>query len=168
MKETARKSSLGNRYLSFSLDKEEYCIDIGQVREIKALPEITVVPQTPEYIQGVINLRGKIIPIIDLRMRFGFEKVEYNARTSVIIVEYEYEGDIILIGIIVDVTNEVLHLDQEQIERVGYLNEKIREDFIDGMAHVKDKVVIKLNIENILGSTDMTLLNRAGVEKEEA
>lgn len=155
MNEISRKNSIGSRYLSFILDNEEYCIDIRQVREIKALPDITPVPQTPEYIRGVINLRGKIIPIVDLRMRFNFPHKDYNARTSVIIVEYEFEKEITLIGLIVDVTNEVLYLDKDKISSIPYINEKISEDFIDGMTNIDDRVIIKLNIQNILNITDM-------------
>lgn len=165
MNEQSRKNAIGSRYLSFILDDEEYCIEIQQVREIKALPEITPVPQTPEYIRGVINLRGKIIPIVDLRMRFGFPHKEYNARTSVIIVEYEYEKDITLIGLIVDVTNEVLYLDQENINSVPYINEKINEDFIDGMTNIGERVIIKLNIHSILSATEMKALHSTANEE---
>ena len=108
------------KYLTFQLSKEEFGIRVLKVREIMGLQEITAVPQTPMHIKGVINLRGKVVPVIDLRLKFGLETAEYTQRTCIIVTQVQSESGSILMGIVVDGVSEVLNLTAQEIEGVGY------------------------------------------------
>ena len=121
------------KYLTFTLNKEEYGIGILKVKEIIGMMPITPVPQTPEYVKGVINLRGKVIPVIDLRLRFGMERVHYDERTCIVVVEAEAGGGRALIGIVVDSVSEVLNIRGESIEETLIVSRQAHEgEFHDG------------------------------------
>jgi purine-binding chemotaxis protein CheW len=143
LKETLAKEG---KYLTFALDREEYGIEILQVREIIGLMEITSVPQVPAYVLGVINLRGKIIPVIDLRLKFGIAKADYTSETCIIIVDAED----VLMGVLVDKVCEVLEITKENIEPTPCFGARTRADFIKGMGKVAGQVKILLDIEKIL------------------
>ena len=136
------------KYLTFALDREEYGLEILGVREIIGLMEITSVPQVPHYIKGVINLRGKIIPVIDLRLKFGIAKIDYTAETCIIVLDVNN----ILMGILVDRVCEVLDISKDNIEPTPCFGARAESDFIKGMGKVGDKVKILLDIEKILFS----------------
>ncbi len=104
------------KYLTFQLGNEEFAIQVLRVREIMGIQEITAVPQTPGYVKGVINLRGKVIPVVDLRLKFGLAELEYTARTCIIVVQIESEAGKLMIGVIVDAVSEVLTLQAGDIE----------------------------------------------------
>ncbi|MDY6842623.1 MAG: chemotaxis protein CheW, partial [Thermodesulfobacteriota bacterium] len=104
------------KYLTFTLAEEEYGISILKIKEIIGMMPITFVPQTPEFVKGVINLRGKVIPVVDLRLRFGMESIDYTERTCIIVVEIEGQADTVLTGIVVDSVSEVLNIKGEDIE----------------------------------------------------
>jgi len=143
------------KYLTFSLKKEEYGIPILKVKEIIGLMEITDVPKTPDFVKGVINLRGKIIPIMDLRLKFMMEEKEYNERTCTIVVETNVNNTKSLMGIVVDTVSEVVNISQNEIEPPPQYGNKVDEDFLLGMGKVKGKVVMLLNIEKIINSEEM-------------
>jgi purine-binding chemotaxis protein CheW len=134
------------KYLTFALDREEYGLEILGVREIIGLMEITTVPQVPEYVKGVINLRGKIIPVIDLRLKFGIVKIDYSKETCIIVLDINN----ILMGIVVDRVCEVLDIAKDSIEPTPCFGARVKSDFIKGMGKVGDKVKILLDIEKIL------------------
>lgn len=134
------------KYLTFALGHEEYGLEILQVREIIGLMDITSVPRVPEYVKGVINLRGKIIPVIDLRLKFGMEKVEYTNETCIIVLNV---ADMMM-GVIVDKVSEVLDITQDRIEPTPKFGTSLHTDFITGIGKVGDKVKILLNIERVL------------------
>jgi len=153
------------KYLTFRLDNETYAIDVMKVREIIGLLPITRVPRTPEFIKGVINLRGQVIPIIDLRMRFEMPVVEYDERACVIVVEIPGGKSLLAIGLIVDSVNEVLPIDRSKIDPTPSFGEKVSTEFIKGIARVGDGVLTILDIDKVF--SDMEKSNLESVEKRQ-
>lgn len=143
------------KYLGFRLIKEEFAIEVLHVREIMGMQEITAVPQTPDYVKGVINLRGKVIPVIDLRLKFGLPAAEYTARTCIIVVQIEADGAKLLIGSIVDAVSEVLTLQSADIEDVPAFGDGLAANYLLGMAKIKGKVKILLDINLILTTQEL-------------
>lgn len=141
------------KHLTFTLQKESYGIDVLKVREIIRLTEITAVPQMPAYIRGVINLRGKIIPVVDLRLRFGFTHVQNTEHTCIIVVHVKLPGGkLTQMGLIVDAVEEVLNLVATEIEATPDFGSKIATEYILGMAKVKGRVKTLIDIDCVLGS----------------
>lgn len=143
------------KYLTFSLAMEEYGIGILKVKEIIGMLPVTLVPQTPAFVKGVINLRGKVIPVVDLRLRFGMEAETYTERTCIIVVEIEKEEARVLIGIVVDAVSEVLNIKAEDIEDSPTFGAKLDTDYILGMAKSGGTVKILLNIDRVLTDLDL-------------
>lgn len=152
--EVTSTSALGGKYLTFQLDAEEYGLEILKVREINGIMDITQVPHTHDFVQGVINLRGKVIPVIDLRLRFGLPKVEYDNQTCIIVVDVGT-----MMGIIVDTVCEVHDIPVERIEPPPFQNTSMDVSFILGMGKVNDEVKTLLNIENVLTTIDLVKLH---------
>jgi purine-binding chemotaxis protein CheW len=148
------------KYLTFSLAGEEYGIGILKVKEIIGMMPITVVPQTPPYIKGVINLRGKVIPVIDLRLKFGFTAAEFTERTCIIVVEIATTGRTILMGIVVDSVSEVLNIKAADIEATPSFGTKLDTEFILGMAKAGGSIKILLDIDRILSSEELQATDR--------
>lgn len=146
------------KYLTFQLAEEEFGIGVLKVREIMGLQEITTVPQTPGHIKGVINLRGKVVPVIDLRLKFGFSAAEYTQRTCIIVTQVRGESGSILMGIVVDGVSEVLNLSGSEIEDTPDFGEDIATQYLLGMAKVKGKVKILLDIDRVLSSQELRSL----------
>jgi purine-binding chemotaxis protein CheW len=144
------------KYLTFQLGNEEFAIQVLCVREIMGVQEITAVPQTPGYVKGVINLRGKVIPVVDLRLKFGLAEIEYTQRTCIIVVQIQGEADRLLIGVIVDAVSEVLTLQPGEIEDTPDFGSGVATPYILGMAKIKDKVKILLHIDRILSSEEIS------------
>lgn len=138
-------SACGGKYLTFSLADEEYGLEILKVREIIGIMDITAVPQMPPHVKGVVNLRGKVIPVVDLRLKFGLQEAEYNEATCVIVVDVGT-----LVGVIVDTVQEVLDIDGGMIEPPPPLGGSVDTSFILGMGKVKDAVKILLDVEKVL------------------
>lgn len=151
----------GGKYLSFSLGSEEYGIGIVKVKEIIGMMPITSVPRTPDYMKGVINLRGKVIPVIDLRLRFGMPEAEYTERTCIIIVEIMNTTHDIIIGIVVDSVSEVLTIKDEDIENAPEFGSQLNTAYILGMAKLEGGVKILLKIDKVLSSKDVSTLETA-------
>ncbi len=149
------------KYLTFSMANEEYGIGILKIKEIIGMMPITTVPQTPEFVKGVINLRGKVIPVVDLRMRFGMEAIDYTDRTCIIVVEIDGSAVTVQIGIVVDAVSEVLNIKAEEIEDTPTFGTKLNTDYILGMAKMEGGVKILLEIDKVLSSDDISLLERA-------
>jgi purine-binding chemotaxis protein CheW len=151
----------GGKYLTFSLAGEEYGIGILKIKEIIGMMSITAVPQTPAFVKGVINLRGKVIPVIDLRLRFGMEPMEYTDRTCTVVVEIEGSSSPILIGIVVDSVSEVLNVKSDEIEDAPTFGTKLNTDSILGMAKMEGSVKILLDIDRVLDVEKMGLMAEA-------
>jgi purine-binding chemotaxis protein CheW len=143
------------KYLTFQLGNEEFGVRVLKVREIMGLQEITAVPQTPAHVKGVINLRGKVIPVIDLRLKFGLPGAEYSQRTCIVVAQVQGESGPILMGVIVDGVSEVLNLTGAEIEDTPDFGEDAAGRFLLGMAKVKGKVKILLDIDRVLSSQDL-------------
>jgi purine-binding chemotaxis protein CheW len=137
------------KLLTFSLGGEGYGVSILKVKEIIGMLEITPVPRTPEFIKGVINLRGKIIPVMDLRLKFGMDQQEYNERTCIIVVEANLNGSQRLIGVVVDMVSEVVNISSDQIEPPPEYGMTLEHNFIIGIGKIKDRVVIIIDIEEV-------------------
>jgi purine-binding chemotaxis protein CheW len=149
------------KYLTFTLDNEEYGIGILKIKEIIGLMPITSVPQTPDYVKGVINLRGKVIPVVDLRLRFGMEEMEYTERTCIIVVEIAGQQGTVLMGIVVDAVSEVLNIKREDIEDTPTFGTKLNTDYILGMAKMEGGVKILLDIDRVLSTEGLAILEKA-------
>lgn len=143
------------KYLTFALASEEFGLEILKVREIIGYIDVTAIPQTPSYVKGVINLRGQVIPVIDLRATFGMETTDVTDQTCIIVVEITDGKDTFSTGIIVDHVQEVLDIAGGDIEEVPQFGAAVNTDFILGMAKIGDAVKILLDIDAVLGTTDV-------------
>jgi purine-binding chemotaxis protein CheW len=145
------------KYLTFKLAREVYGLEILRVREIIGLLPITRVPRMPEHVRGVINLRGKVIPVIDLRVKFGMEVAEETSETCIIVVDAEDGNGDLLIGILVDSVSEVLDISDKNIEDTPEMGSTVDAGFISGIGKVGDKVVILLDIGRVLETQEITI-----------
>lgn len=145
-----------NKLLQFELDGEYYGVDILKVREINGMMDITAVPQTPLFMKGLINLRGKVVPVIDLRLKFGLPESEYDERTSIIVIEFRSIHGHVQMGIVVDTVSEVINIRPENIEPAPNFGVRLKSDYIKGMAKTKDRVIIILDIDLILTDEELT------------
>jgi len=146
------------QFLTFILNNEAYGIDILDIREIIDYGNITRVPMAPEFIAGVINLRGSVVPVVDLALRFSEKPSERTKRSSIVILEVKYEEQKLEIGITVDVVNKVLDILPSEIEPPPSFGNKIRTDFISGLGKVKSQLLVLLDIENILSVEELSAL----------
>ncbi len=162
MESLAEKKTLEQegKYLTFVLGNEEYGIEILRVREIIGLMDITTVPQTPDYMKGVINLRGKVIPVIDLRLKFLMTEEEHTQETCIVVAEVNNTS----IGIIVDSVSEVLDIKSGEIEDTPCFGQGIDTDFIMGMGKTREKIIILLDIEVVLSSEELEIVNQHATE----
>jgi purine-binding chemotaxis protein CheW len=149
------------KYLTFTLAEEEYGIGILKIKEIIGMLPITSVPQTPDFVKGVINLRGKVIPVMDLRLRFGMMSIDYTERTCIIVVEITGQTGTILVGIVVDAVSEVLNIKGDDIEKTPTFGTKLNTDYILGMAKMEGGVKILLDIDQVLSSDELSMLSEA-------
>ena len=143
------------KYLTFSLAGEEYGIGILRVKEIIGMMAVTHVPQTPGFVKGVINLRGKVIPVVDLRLRFALEAAAYTERTCIIVVEVAGANGSVMMGIVVDAVSEVLNIRGADIENTPTFGVRLNTDYILGMAKAAGGIKILLDIDKVLNSEDL-------------
>ena len=148
------------KYLTFTLEDEEYGIGILKVKEIIGMMPVTSVPRTPDFVKGIINLRGKVIPVIDLRLKFNMEEIPYTDRTCIIVVEIESDVSTVLIGIVVDAVSEVLNVKGEDIEETPTFGTKLDTDYILGMAKMEGGVKILLDIDKVLSQEEVIQLEK--------
>jgi len=145
------------KYLTFTLAGEEYGVPVLRVREIIKMMDITEVPQVPPHIKGVLNLRGKVIPVIDLRLKLGFAAGDVTSRTCIIVVEVALASGRVLMGVIVDHVLEVLNIVANEIEPTPEFGDRVCTDYMKGMAKVKGTVKILLDLDRVLGTDDAAL-----------
>ena len=143
------------KYLTFRLDREEFAIQVLRVREIMGMQDITAVPQTPHYMKGVINLRGKIVPVIDLRLKFGFPEAETTAATCIIVVQLQSGKETLLMGLRVDAVSEVLNFAASDIEDTPDFGHGVTTPYLLGIAKMKGAVKILLNIDQVLSTAEV-------------
>ncbi len=147
------------KYLTFALAHEEYGLEILKVREIIGYMDVTLVPKTPKYVLGVINLRGQVIPVIDLRTKFGMETAQRTEETCIIVVEITRNDRAVSMGIVVDHVSEVLDITEEMIEPTPQFDTDLDTSFILGMGKIGDKVKILLDIDKVLSRQDVACLS---------
>ncbi|HPG41133.1 MAG TPA: chemotaxis protein CheW [bacterium] len=155
------------QYLSFYLDKEQYALEITQVREVLDYTRITKVPRTPDYMLGVINLRGSVVPVIDMCINFGLPKIEQTRDTCIIIVEVVINGEKTLIGALANSVKEVFEMDPDMIEPAPKVGTRLNTEFIKGMGKHKESFVIILDINKVFTLTEINLLKDSIEDKPE-
>lgn len=155
--------AFAQQYLTFRLGEEIFAVDVLQVREILDLTPVTRVPQMPDYMLGVINLRGSVVPVIDMRRKFGLPAATATRDSCIVVLEVSLGGEHIVVGALTDAVSEVLDLPAEAIEPPPRLGTKLRSEFIRGMGKKDDQFQIILNIDRIFSSEELTLL-QDGVE----
>ena len=162
LKSAAKQSGSGKegKYLTFALASEEYGIGVMKVKEIIGLMPVTPVPRTPDFVLGVINLRGKVIPIIDLRLRFGMESVESTDRTCVIVVEISGPSGPVMVGVVVDSVSDVLNIKEDDIQGELAFGASLDTEYIFGMAKIENGVKILVDIDKVLNSGELTLIEK--------
>jgi purine-binding chemotaxis protein CheW len=144
-----------SQYLTFTLAEEVFALDIGKVREVLDYTTITKVPRTPEFMCGVINLRGNVVPVVDMRLKFGMPATEKRVNTCIIIVEVTVDGETTVLGALADSVREVLELEPEQIEQAPRIGTRLNIDFIMGMGKQGDGFVMILNIDRIFSADEL-------------
>lgn len=152
------------KYLTFELDAEVYGLEILKVQEIIGLLTVTKVPGTPDFVRGIINLRGKVIPVVDLRLKFRMESVEDTERTCIIVVQVERDDLQVVMGVLVDAVSEVVDIGAEEIEPPPSFGSNVDTAFLLGMGKLEEKVVILLNVDKVLSSGELDALGGEGAE----
>ena len=148
------------QYLTFKLSDEVFALDVAKVREILEITNITKVPQTPDFMCGVINLRGSVVPVIDMRLKFGMSATEQTVNTCIIVVEVNMDGDTVVLGALADSVQEVVEMEPESIEEAPHIGTKLNTDFIRGMGKVGSRFVMILDIDKVFSSDDLTGLGQ--------
>lgn len=146
----------GDQFLTFILNGEEYGVDILRVQEIKGWDTATAIPNTPEYIRGVINLRGTIVPIVDLRRRFGMEAVEYGKTTVVIVLKVKTDAHARTMGFVVDAVSDVYNVGKDQFREAPEFGSAVDTAFVRGLATVNEKMVILLDVDRLVGGAEIS------------
>lgn len=149
------------QYLTFMLGGEVFAIGILHIKEIIEYGHLTGVPMMPEFIRGVINLRGAVVPVVDLASRFGGKASQITRRSCIVILELTCDEEAQVIGVVVDAVNEVLEIAASEIEPPPTFGTRIRTDFIQGMGKVQERFVIILNVNNVLSTDDLLILGKA-------
>jgi purine-binding chemotaxis protein CheW len=153
------------QYLTFQLEDEVFALDVSHVREILEFTSVTKVPRTPDYMRGVINLRGSVVPVLDMRLKFGLTLTEKTVNTCVIVVEVDFDGERTIIGALVDSVQEVFELEPGQIEPAPKIGMRLDTDFIKGMGKKDDSFIIILDIDQVFSSEELAVAR--GMEGEE-
>ena len=160
-------TDFSGKFLTFILSEGDYAVRILQVREIIAMHEITPLPRVPEFVRGVINLRGKIIPVVDLRMRLDLEAKEYDRSTCIVVMDVETpNGAPRNIGCIVNTVSEVVDVKEEDVQSPPSLGKRVRTDYIMGLLKQEDRVVTILDMQNVLASLDPASIGLEPLEVE--
>ena len=144
------------KYLTFHVGAEEFAIAVLSVREIMGMQDITAVPHTPSYVKGIINLRGKVVPVVDLRLKFSLPATEYTQRTCIVVVEVAGESAPMLMGAVVDSVSEVLNVAPSEVEKTPDFGEGVTIPYLLGIAKSKGNVTILLDIDKVLNSSELT------------
>lgn len=160
MDETTSVSS--QQYVTFSLGDELFGVEVTRAREILSITPVTKVPQTPDYLLGVINLRGQVVPVVDMRLKLGLPVSEETEDTCVIVVEVQVDGESIIVGALADAVREVLEIRSDHIEPAPRLGTRLKTDFITGMGKVDEQFLILLNIDRVFSTEELAIVQDAG------
>jgi purine-binding chemotaxis protein CheW len=148
------------QFLTFRLGDEVFALDISKVREVLDFTSVTKVPRTPDFMRGVINLRGSVVPVVDLRLKFGMTRTENSVNTCVIITEVTVDGDTTVLGALADSVQEVLDLDAEHIAPAPRIGSKLRTEFIKGMGKRNDQFIIILDVDKVFSADELSLVKQ--------
>lgn len=148
------------QYLTFRLEEEVFALDISTVREVLDFTTVTKVPKMPDYLRGVINLRGSVVPVVDLKPKFGMGKTEKTVNTCVIITEVKFEEDVIILGVLADSVQEVLEIGSDSIEPAPKIGTKLRNEFIKGMGKRNETFIIILDIDKVFSADEIATAQR--------
>ncbi len=151
------------QYLTFKLSDEVFALDVAKVREILEITTITKIPQTPEFMRGVINLRGSVVPVIDMRLKFGMSATEQTVNTCIIVVEVTLEGETTVLGALADSVQEVVEMEPEQIEPAPHIGTRLNTTFIKGMGKHEGEFVMILDIDKVFSEEEMAAVQAAGI-----
>jgi len=162
------KKNESNSYLTFKLGKETFGAHVSQVLNILEMTKITEVPKSPDYMKGVINLRGSVLPVIDTRIKFGMPETEYTNNTCIVVMDLELDEDTIHIGSIVDEVVSVLEIEESQIEPPPSIGNKYKSEFIFGMAKVDENFIMLLDMQKVLSSEELSEITETTEKKEKA
>jgi purine-binding chemotaxis protein CheW len=146
------------QYLTFRLGEEVFALDIGKVREVLDFTAVTRVPRTPEFMRGVINLRGSVVPVVDLRLKFGMTRTESSVNTCIIITEVTVDGDTTVLGALADSVQEVIDLVPEDVSPAPKIGTRLNTEFIRGMGKRDDRFIILLDIDRVFSSNELSLI----------
>jgi purine-binding chemotaxis protein CheW len=146
------------QYLTFQLCEEVFAVDVSHVREILEFTTVTKVPRTPEYMRGVINLRGSVVPVLDMRLKFGLSRTEKMVDTCIIVVEVSFEEENTIIGALVDSVQEVLELEPDKIEPAPRIGTQLKTEFIRGMGKRDDRFIIILDVDKVFSSEELAVI----------
>jgi purine-binding chemotaxis protein CheW len=147
-----------NSFLTFILSEEHFAIEVMKVKEILEVPKITAVPRAPNYLKGVVNLRGNVLPVIDTRIKFKMEPIQMTIDTCIVVMEIEIEGEMVVIGALVDSVYEVIELKADQIKQSPSIGSKYNPEFIEGVVNLEDHFIMLLNIGKVFSIEDVEIL----------
>lgn len=153
-----------SQYLTFKLGEEVFALDVSQVREVLDLSPITRVPKAPEFMRGVINVRGSVVPVVDLRLKFGLPKTENTVDTRIVVMEIDLDGETTVLGALADSVDEVIELEPDRIEDPPRIGSRWRTEFIRGIGKRDDTFVILLDIDRIFSTDELALVESTGAE----
>lgn len=156
------KRTEGKQYLTFRLEEETFALEIGKVREVLDCGTITKVPQVPEFMRGVINLRGSVVPVINMRLKFGMAPARQTVNTCIIITEILVDGETTALGALVDSVKEVFEFEQSQIEPPPNIGARLRSEFIQGMGKHGEQFIILLDIDRVFSASDLERIQITG------
>ncbi|MDU0457284.1 MAG: chemotaxis protein CheW [Geobacteraceae bacterium] len=151
-----------NQYLTFTLAEEVFAVDVARVREILEITSITKVPQVPDFMRGVINLRGCVVPVIDLRLKFGMPETAQTVNTCIIVVEVEMDGENIVLGSLADSVQEVIEMEPSQIESAPHIGTHLKTEFLKGMGKHNEHFVMILDIDKVFSVAELATVK--GIE----
>jgi purine-binding chemotaxis protein CheW len=158
---TAAVVADAGQYLTFKLGEEVFALDIAKVREVLDFTTVTKVPQTPDFMLGVINLRGSVVPVVDMRLKFGLSGMEKTVNTCIIIVEVEMDGEVVVLGALVDSVQEVIELETTQIEPPPRIGARLKTKFIKGMGKRDGYFIIILDIDRVFTTDELAIVQEA-------
>lgn len=150
------------QYLTYKLDDEVFALDVAKVREILEYTTITKVPRTPDFMRGVINLRGSVVPVIDMRLKFGMSATEQTVNTCIIVVEVQLSDEAIVLGALADSVQEVIELEPEQIEAAPHIGTRLNTDFIKGMGKLDGNFIMILDIDRVFSDEELESVQGQG------
>jgi purine-binding chemotaxis protein CheW len=155
------------QFLTFKLDEELFALDISKVREVLDFTTVTKVPRTPDFMRGVINLRGSVVPVVDMRMKFGMTRTEKTVNTCIIIVEISLDGETTVLGALADSVQEVMDLEPDQVEPAPKIGTRLKTDFIRGMGKQDEQFIIILDVDKVFSADEIAAVQSTeGVELE--